>query len=393
MFSLFSFIPDNYTGPWLIKICLPACLFLALPAFAADKAPDKSTELEALRSQIEDARSGLDAARGESEQLQDDLRKTEIAAGQITLKLKEVEQLILAKQARLTDLNNIIAIHTQSLERERHYLGSQVRAAYMTGHNDYLKLLMNQEDPARVGRMLAYYDYYNHARINTIKSVTGKVEVIDQLKTSILSETALLEQLKARQIAKSTELAAYRESRQSILQHLQGDITAKDQQLKSLEEHEQKLSLLLNKLEQHKNTGTYFEDTAPFESLLGKLQWPVAGRLLNTFGSERRGASLKWDGVKIGADAGNEVHAVHTGRVVFADWFRNLGLLIILDHGDGYMSLYGYNQSLVKKPGDQVLAGETIAYVGDSGGQDAPAVYFEIRHNGKPVDPSLWCAR
>jgi septal ring factor EnvC (AmiA/AmiB activator) len=97
--------------------------------------------------------------------------------------------------------------------------------------------------------------------------------------------------------------------------------------------------------------------------------------------------------VKIGADAGNEVRAVHAGRVVFADWFRNLGLLIILDHGEGYMSLYGYNQSLLKKPGDWVLAGEPIAYVGDSGGQTVPAVYFEIRHNGTPVDPALWCGR
>lgn len=372
---------------------LPCCLFLALPAFAVTGAPDQSTELESVRGQIEDVKSGLDAARGESEKLQDELRRTEIAAGQETVKLREVEQLIQSKQARLTDLNNIIAMHTRSLDRERHHLGRQVRIAYMTGRNDYLKLLLNQEDPARVGRMLAYYDYFNRTRVNTINSVSSQVETIKQLQDSILSETALLEQLKSRRIAKSRELAVWRESRRTILQRLQNDITAKDQQLKSLEVHEQKLSALLRKLDRHKNTITYLEDTPPFRTLLGKLQWPVAGRLLNAFGDERRGASLKWDGVKIGADAGNEVHAVHTGRVVFADWFRNLGLLIILDHGEGYMSLYGYNQSLLKKPGDWVLAGETIAYVGDSGGQNFPAVYFELRHNGKPLDPSLWCAR
>jgi len=384
---------DNRLRQILICTCLSVLLFLPPPAISAPHPPDKNSELETVRSQIEDVRSDLDAARSESEKLLDDLRRTEIAAGRETLKLKEVEQLINAKQARLTDLNNIIAMHTQTLDQERLYLGSQVKAAYMTGHNDYLKLLLNQEDPARVGRMLAYYDYFNRARIKTINSVSAQVETIRLLQTSILSETGLLEQLKARQFAKNEELADFRESRKSILERLQSDITAKDLQLKSLEEHEQKLSALLHRLDKHKNTITYFEDTTPFETLAGKLQWPVEGRLLNAFGGNRRGASLKWDGVQIGADAGNEVHAVHTGRVVFADWFRNLGLLIILDHGEGYMSLYGYNQSLLKKPGDWVLAGETIAFVGDSGGQEAPAVYFEIRHNGKPLDPSAWCGR
>ena len=389
-------MPDMH-GPLLNEysrsLLFNTCLLLALPTFAATGTPDKNTELESVRGQIEDVKSGLDAARGESENLQDELRRTEIAAGQETVKLREVEQLIESKQARLAELNNIMARHTQSLDRERNHLGRQIRFAYMTGRNDYLKLLLNQEDPARVGRMVAYHEYFNRARVNTIKSVSSQVESIKELQDSILSETALLEQLKSRRIEKSRELAAWRESRQTILQHLQNDITAKNQELKSLEMHEQKLSALLLKLNQHKNTVTHFQDSPPFNSLLGKLQWPVEGRLLNAFGDDRRGASLKWDGVQIGAAAGNEVRAVYTGRVVFADWFRNLGLLIILDHGEGYMSLYGYNQGLLKKSGDGVLAGETIAYVGDSGGQNVPAVYFEIRHNGKPLNPSLWCAR
>jgi septal ring factor EnvC (AmiA/AmiB activator) len=392
MLDLYGTVLNDYSRRVLFYAWLP-CLFLALPAFAAPSTSDKNTELESVRGQIENVKSGLDAARGKSEQLQDELRRIEIAAGQGTVKLREVEQLIRSKQARLADLNNVIAIHTQSLDRERQHLGRQIRTAYMTGRNDYLKLLLNQEDPAQVGRMLAYYDYFNRTRVNTINSVISQVETIKQLQGSILSETALLEQLKSRQIANSKELTVWRESRQTILQHLENDINAKDQQLKSLEEHEQKLSALLRKLDKKKNAITYFEDSVPFNTLLGKLQWPVAGRLLNAFGDERRGASLKWDGVKIGADAGNEVHAVHTGRVVFADWFRNLGLLIILDHGEGYMSLYGYNQSLLKKPGDWVLAGEPIAYVGDSGGQNVPAVYFEIRHNGTPMNPALWCTR
>jgi len=130
----------------------------------------------------------------------------------------------------------------------------------------------------------------------------------------------------------------------------------------------------------------------PFASARGKLPWPVNGRLLARFG-ETRGddARTKWDGVMISASSGSQVHAVHGGRVVFADWLRGAGLLVILDHGNGYLSLYGHNQSLLKKPGDVVKAGEAISTVGTSGGQDTPALYFAIRQQGRPTDPSQWC--
>jgi septal ring factor EnvC (AmiA/AmiB activator) len=290
-------------------------------------------------------------------------------------------------------MNSVIAMHTQKLERERQLLGGQIKIAYITGRNDYLKLLLNQEDPARVGRMLAYYDYFNRARAANIRSVLDKVETIRQFQQNIQTETDLLMELKSRRIANSEELATWRESRQTILARLQNDISAKDQQLKSLKEHEKKLSTLLRQLDDNKNLISTYQDSSPFGSLSGKLQWPVAGRLLNAFGDERRGPSLTWDGIRIAAAAGHEVHAVYNGKVVFSGWFRNLGLLLIIDHGDGYMSLYGHNQSLQKKSGDMVATGEVIAYVGDSGGQDVPAVYFEIRQNGKPRDPSFWCSR
>ncbi|MGH8120366.1 MAG: murein hydrolase activator EnvC family protein, partial [Gammaproteobacteria bacterium] len=175
MASLYRPRLDKRVRRLLTCACLPGLLFLALPVVTAPNPLDRSNELETVRSQIEDVKSDLDAARSESEKLLDDLRRTEIAAGREALRLKEVEQLIQVKQARLTDLNSIIAVHTQTLDQERLYLGSQVRAAYMTGHNDYLKLLLNQEDPAQVGRMLAYYEYFNRARIRTITSVTAKV--------------------------------------------------------------------------------------------------------------------------------------------------------------------------------------------------------------------------
>ena len=390
--------PDNFdTGrqnnlPCLFLISL---FFIPVQSVYAEAQPsgDKSAELESIRGQIEDVKSGLEAARNESELLQEELRDTELAIGRDSLKLKGLEEQIQKRYDRLDELNLVIAEHEKVLDVERAYLAQQVRAAYMSGRSDYLKLLLNQEDPAKVGRVLAYYDYYNRERINTIKSINEKVALIDELRTNIVSETELLEELKSRQLAKSDELKAWRESRNTILSRLEKDIETKGQELQSLQENERKLSALINKLHKREDAISFFEDVPPFDTLKGKLQWPAQGRLLNSFGSKRKGNSLKWQGVKIGVNAGKEVQAVHTGKVIFADWFRNLGLLIILDHGGGYMTLYGYNQSLLKKPGDWVLAGESIALVGDSGGQTTPGVYFEIRHRGKPLNPVLWCKR
>ncbi len=349
--------------------------------------------LDAVRDRIQSISSDLLSARSRSEKLQQELRRTEIAIGRESLKLKEIDGKIKRQNDRLRHLATVLDGHEQTLAEERRYLAMQVRSAYMAGRSNYLKLLLNQEDPAKVGRVLAYYDYYNRARIASIYEIKEKVDLINTLTAKIESETQGLEKLKAQQLAKNRELAAYRESRNMVLVQLETDIAQKDLELQKLLEQEQKLSALLNKLEQEETSADFFEDIPPFGTLKGQLDWPAKGKLLTRFGSERRAGNLKWQGVKIGTDAGKDVRAIHSGRVLFADWFRNLGLLIILDHGEGYMSLYGYNQSLLKKPGDWVLAGETIAYAGNSGGQDIPGVYFEIRHNGKPLNPSLWCKR
>lgn len=391
-------LPDNFVVIKQAGLCLIFFLFASFvlfqTGFAEEKSSeDKSEELKTLRNQIEDVKSGLDAAKSESEKLQGELRQSEIAIGRESLKLKGLEEQIQKRYDRLDELNLVITEHEKTLDVERARLAQQVRAAYMTGRSDYLKLLLNQEDPAKVGRVLAYYDYYNRERINTIKSINDKVDLINELRSNIVSETKLLEELKKRQLAKSEELKAWRESRNTILARLEDEIDTKGQELKSLQEHERKLTALINKLDNRQDAISFFEDVPPFDTLKGKLQWPAQGKLLNSFGSRRKGNSLKWTGVTIGASAGKEVQAVHTGKVIFADWFRNLGLLIIIDHGGGYMTLYGYNQSLLKKQGDWVLAGEPIALVGDSGGQTRPGVYFEIRHRGKPLNPVLWCKK
>lgn len=374
--------------------CREGCLILLLLLTAnTGQAEDKTVELESIRNRIKEVQTELDTAYEKSDRLQEELRKNEIAAGRQALKLQEIEQAIANKRTRLAKINEILTEHEQAISTERRQLAQQIRSAYMTGRGDYLKLLLNQEDHALVGRVLAYHDYYNRAHTKTINDITRKMALIKKLRSNLQDETEMLENLRIRQIDKSKELAAYRESREKILANLKKHINEQGLQLKSLQENEKQLSALLEELDVKKDDVIFFENIPPFHSLKGKLNWPINGKLLNRFGSMRRGAALKWQGVKISAKAGNEVRAVHTGKVVFADWFRNLGLLIILDHGDGYMSLYGYNQNLLKKAGDWVLAGETIALAGDSGGQNTPGVYFEIRHRGKPLNPALWCKK
>ncbi len=372
-------------------ICFSLSLVLVTGVSAEDTAnPD---ELENVRSRIDAVQSDLQSAKSESEKLQEELQETEVAASELSTRLVELENEIQKRDERMYKLNDVIAAHEQTLNAERSTLARHVRSAFMAGRNDYLKLLLNQEDPARVGRVLAYYDYSSRSRIETINTIKDKVDLVNELKSSLVSETEQLEQLKLRHLAKREELAEQRESRNDILKRLQNEISAKGDELNSLQEHERKLSKLLDDLDEDSGNVPFYEDIEPFGRLQGKLSWPTEGRLLHTFGSTRRGNSLKWQGVKIGATAGAEVRAVYTGRVIFADWFRNLGQLIILDHGDGYMTLYGYNQNLLKKAGDWVLGGETIAHVGDTGGQGTPGVYFEIRHRGKAQNPTLWCKR
>ena len=263
----------------------------------------------------------------------------------------------------------------------------------MTGKGDYLKLLLNQEDSALVGRVLAYYDYHNRARTRHINNITEMIDAIAQIQISIQLENDALAQLKTEQLNKRNAIELSRKTRSKIISRLEEHITEQGLQLQSLHQQEKELSSLLATLGKAEDTIIFFEDIPPFSSLKGKLNWPTQGKLLNRFSSKRKGGALKWQGIKISASPGSEVRAVSTGKVVFADWFRNMGLLMIIDHGEGYMSLYGYNQSLLKKPGDWVVDDEVIAYAGDSGGQSESSVYFEIRHRGEPLNPVLWCKK
>lgn len=334
-------------------------------------------------------------------------------------------------------------LQSARIEQQR-LIAIQARAAYQNGRQEYLKLLLNQQNPEKFARTLTYYDYLSQARLEQLKSFNETLRQLANVEKDIALQQAQLLVQKSSLDSQRDELDKVRQERQQVLAKLSDDVKARDQKLAAREQDQADLSKVLKTIEETlarqareaeearqkaliaqqeaekkrlreaqaaadadatdaprkpvKSTpGALVSSSGetfggPFASSRGKLPWPVDGRLLARFG-ETRGddARTKWDGVMISASAGSQVHAVHGGRVVFADWLRGAGLLVILDHGNGFLSLYGHNQTLLKSAGDVVKAGESISTVGNSGGQDTPALYFAIRQQGHPSDPAQWC--
>jgi septal ring factor EnvC (AmiA/AmiB activator) len=250
---------------------------------------------------------------------------------------------------------------------------------------------MSQEDPARLGRMLVYYDYFNRTRSRRITSVSAEIDTLSRLEHESATTERRLGRLEADATVELGKLAASRTRRREVLDGLEASLASADQEIVRLRAEEARLTRLVEELRAALEDFPVKSDE-PIAALRGQLPWPVAGRIAADYGQRRGGGALTWNGVLLDAEAGAPVHAVYHGRVAFADWLNGLGLLIIVDHGDGYMSLYGHNQALLKEAGDWVGPGDILAEVGDSGGQPRPRLYFEVRRNGRPVDPRAWLA-
>jgi len=388
--KLFLFQSSNKVFYFCCTLLLSISLISYVAANQSDE--EKASELKDIRTRIKDVETRIKGAQDEAEKLQKELRENEITTAETLTRLHDFELSISKKHAELEELKFEQAEHEAALQQEKEKLKYQIRSAYQMGRNDYIKLMLNQEDPALVGRALAYYDYHNKARSERIGQVQQTLINIEQIQSSIIDQTTQLETLKADHETKLQNFHQYRASRRDIIARLQEDIETQGIELHTLQENERELGKLFQGLEQEQAvTIEMFEDMPPFDTLKGSLRWPAKGKLLKKFGASKKGGNLKWQGVLIDAETGTSVKAISTGKIVFADWFRNLGLLVIIDHGDGYMSLYGHNQNLLKNTGDWVLPGDKIATVGDSGGQSDTALYFEIRKGAEPLNPSRWC--
>jgi septal ring factor EnvC (AmiA/AmiB activator) len=428
-----------------------ALICLLNPAFAEDERALTQKQIDAARQDVAELQKALSELQKEKAGVQKDLRGTETDMGKLEKQVEVLQKELKKTEAELNRLNQEKSKLQSARVEQQRLIAIQARAAYQSGRQEYLKLLLNQQHPEKFARTLTYYDYMSQARLTqlrtfneTLRQLAGVEKDIDLQQAQLLVQKSTLE-------SQRDELDKVRQERQKALAKLNQDYKARDQKLQARQQDQAELGNVLKTIEetlarqareaeearqkaliaareaeekrqreaqaQANSSGkassrTDSEDTprrpakAPgamvssagvsyggaFSGAKGKLPWPVDGRLLARFG-EARGddARSTWDGVMISASSGSQVHAVHGGRVVFADWLRGAGLLVILDHGNGYLSLYGHNQTLLKSAGDIVKAGEAISTVGNSGGQDTPALYFAIRQQGRPSDPAQWC--
>ncbi len=368
----------------------------SLASFSSAPAKATQADLDRLHSRIESLREGLTRSEGERSALRTELRDTE---QKIALSGKRLRQINAELQSRERGLNRLLREQVQQQEElsaQRGALTAQLRAAYMMGREPYLKLLLNQQDPAALGRSLAYYGYFNRLRSARMSEAAMRLSGLTTLERNIREETAQRLALREQELAERKAYTANRAARTGVLAKLNSEIRTQGDELERATQDEKQLAELLRKLKPAlaripRETGA--SPDTPFAALRGKLNWPVQGQISARYGSARLEGRLKWQGVLIEAPEGNEVRAVSRGRVAFSDWLRGLGQLVVVDHGGGYMTLYGHNQALFKEAGDWVEAGEVIASVGVSGGRGKPGLYFEVREQGEPRDPMAWCVQ
>jgi murein hydrolase activator len=365
---------------------------LALSVASAQDQRKSEAALQAVRKEIKALETRLARETTRRDDGAKALRTAELEIATTSRKLADVRSSLGEQRSAQRALAGETERANQRLSAERTSLAQQVRMSYMTGREELFRLLLSQESPATLGRMLVYYDYYNRARTARIAAVNKDLERLGGLRADTERVEAELAALESAQAAEVAKLAKSRDGRRAALARLDASIKDDSAAVGKLREEEKRLSDLIDRL-QRVMAGLTIDGDKPFASVKGKLTWPVQGRLVGDFGQPRGGGPVKWNGVLLEAAAGTPVRAVYNGRVAYADWLPGLGLLLIIDHGGGYMSLYGHNETLLKEAGDWVQPGETIAQVGDTGGQPRPALYFEIRLKGEPLNPHAWVGR
>jgi len=352
----------------------------------------KERELEEVRERISDLKKSMDRSAAERDRLTVELQDTEVAISEQRMHIKDIEREQRFTEKKKQALDADLAEREAHLDLESGQLADQVRSAYMSGSQEKIKLLLNQRDPATLGRLMAYYRYLNDYRAENIAAVMDEIRNLDELRSQIAAESARLESLAKNRYAELGKLNTAQERRQALLAGVRDKITTEGQEVNRLAAQETDLARLIAELTSILSDYPISSEE-PFSKHKGRLTWPVAGTLINDFGQPRASDRIKWNGVVFAAPRGREVRAIYHGRVAFADWLAGMGLLVIVDHGEGYMTLYGYNETILKNAGDWVAPGDVIATVGDSGGQQQASIYFELRKGTKPINPRQWVTK
>lgn len=376
-----------------LLIFLAVIISPSIQAFSEDQLDDEKEqakqELLQIKKDIESLQKNLKTKQRQQSKAITRLRNSEKQIATATKILRSTNRQLINKDQELRKLRRQQKNLEANKQQQKAALAAQIKSSFVSGRQEYLKLLLNQEDPEALGRMLVYYDYMNKARTEKVAKLQQTIIDLENVDKAIQQEIIDLNLLKKSKEEETARLKNLKAKRQKLVNALAKEIKTKTAKLSELKVNEKELQELIDSVREALDKIDFTQPLNGLRSLRGKLSRPTSGKTTRRYGSELA-EGLKSNGIIIGSKEGNAVNAIHHGRIVYADWLRGFGLLVIIDHGEGYMSLYGYNQALYKQVGDYVEAGESIATVGQSGGQQSPGLYFELRHQGKPFNPRRW---
>ena len=393
-----------------LRLILLVILLASAGAAAAATSPGRAKEdLRQLRDKIEALQKRLADAEESKNEAADALKESEGAISDASRTLRELGQQSREANRRLAELRAASQQSESTLGAQQALLARLLYQQYLGGQSEPLKLLLNREDPNQIARQLHYFSYISRARAGLIENLRSRLAQIKDLSHQVEQQVAELAAIAAEQSVQKKRLEREKHARSQVLARISRNIQKQKHEIGTLRRNENRLTRLIEQLGRivaraparsssaprlkNERLPDKSGDGSPFGRLKGRLALPVRGELGNRFGSPRSDSGLIWKGLFIASKAGEEVRAIAAGRVVFADWLRGFGNLLIIDHGDGYMSLYGNNEALYKRVGDEIAGGEAIATVGNSGGNADSGLYFELRHEGKPLDPLGWVAK
>lgn len=380
-------------------------LLVGILCCAGSASASQQEELENLRKRIAAMQSEIAKTSESKTEAADALRASELAISDSNRKLSE-----LAEQQRDADLklNSLQSKQQQlnlSIARQQELLGRLLYQQYLGGKHEYLRLMLDNQDPSKVARDLQYFQYIARNRAAWLASLRSDLQDLNNVSRQVHEQSRSLEKLRADQAQQKDKLKQDQLARQQVLGQISKQLAQQRREVTRLQHDENRLANLVTKISEmlakpkskslfkNDNLPDNRFDGKPFEQLEGKLTLPIKGEITNKFGATRPDSTVVWKGLFIKAAAGQPVKAVASGRVVFADWLRGFGNLLIVDHGNAYMSLYGNNETMYKRVGDELHGGDTISTVGNSGGNADSGLYFELRHESKPLDPLKWLAK
>lgn len=364
----------------------------------------RQEELQNLRKHIAAVQHEMDQTIESRDEVADELRESERAISDSNRKLSELAALLDAADHKLSQLHEQQQRLSSTMSGQQTLLGKLLYQQYLGGQQEYLRLLLNNQNPNQIARDLQYYQYIARSRATWLDTLRENLAALDAISISTREQHNALASLRAEQAEQKRTLQTEQNVRKHMLAKISHQLHQQHREISRLQRNETRLSQLVDKLtkmlSRPKSNLLFHNDSlpdnrfdgSPFDQLKGKLTLPVRGDITNRFGTPRPDSTVQWKGLFVKSSSGQAVKAIAAGQVVFADWLRGFGNLLIIDHGKGYMSLYGNNETLYKQVGDVLRGGDTIATVGNSGGNEDFGLYFELRHESKPLDPTKWLA-